>query len=153
MRWMIAAGLALTLALVFAPGALAQQAPRDKADAMWTNLASHVADREAAYLAINGRYFQGIRTHSPVPADGSEGAPDRSRKPTDQAEDWNAAGFVLPAAMPASLAIHVYDGPQGKGYTAILEVLVAGKRWRRVESFGPEAAHRTRSWIETGEGP
>ena len=35
MRWLTAAGLALALALVLVPGALAQQVPRDKADAMW----------------------------------------------------------------------------------------------------------------------
>ena len=147
---------ATLILMVFASPASAQTTVRDKADAMWANLAAHVSDRQAAYLAANppeAGYFQGIRTHSPTPGDGAEPAPDRSRRPTDQVEDWNAAGFTLPAKMPAALAVHVYDGPQGKGYTAILEVLVAGRRWRRAESFGPEAAHRTHAWREIKEGP
>ncbi|MDA2916756.1 hypothetical protein MYX64_07970 [Nitrospinae bacterium AH_259_B05_G02_I21] len=145
--------VAAVVLLALGTPALAQTTPRDKADAMWANLASHVADRQAAYLATNGRYFQGIRTHSPTPADGAVGAPDPSRKPTDQVEDWTGAGFTLPASMPAALAVHVYDGPAGKGYTAIFEVVVAGKRWRRAESFGPEAAWRTHAWVEIRGGP
>ena len=161
MRYLIMKSLwvpfAATLILMgLATPGLSQTKPRDKADAMWANLAAHVSDRQAAYLAANppeAGYFQGIRTHSPTPGDGAEPAPDRSRRPTDQTEDWNAAGFSLPARMPAALAVHVYDGPQGKGYTAILEVLVAGRRWRRAESFGPEAVHRTHAWREIKEGP
>lgn len=155
MRYLLAKHLwvpfTVAAVVLLASPALAQQTPRGKADAMWSNLASHVADRQAAYLATNGRYFQGIRTHSPVPADGAGAAPDPSRKPTDQAESWQDAGFALPAAMPAALAVHVYDGPKGKGYTAILEVLVTGKRLMRAESFGPEAVHRTHAWAEIRE--
>lgn len=147
---LLAAGLALALAL--ASPVLAQTTPRDKADAMWANLAPHVADRQAAYLAAHGRHFQGIRTHRPGQTPGVEAPPETSRRPTDQAESWNDAGFALPATMPAALAVHVYDGPAGRGYTAIIEVLVAGKRWRRAESFGPEAAHRTHGWQEIEEG-
>lgn len=154
MRWFAAVGLALALALVFAPGALAQTTPREQqaalaADAMLANLAAHVADRQAAYLLAHGRYFQGIRTHRQGQTPGVGAPPETSRRPTDQAEDWNGAGFSLPPA----IELHVYDGPAGKGYTAIIEVLVAGKRWRRAESSGPESAHRTHAWREVKEVP
>jgi hypothetical protein len=136
--------------MVVLPGsAQSQTTPREKADAMWASVASHVADRQADYFAAHGRFFQGIRTHQPRPKDGAEAAPETNRRPTDQAEDWNGAGFAL----PAFLEIHVYDDPAGKGYVAILEVEVAGSVWRRSVGADPEAVARTRGWLEIREGP
>lgn len=112
----------------------------------------HVWGRQVAYFGPEGRYFQGLATHSAKPADGAVTAPDAlANKPTDQAKSWNDAGFALPATMPMSLAINAYEGPQGHGYELILEFEFGGASYRRVENIGPET-WRPQAWTEVLEG-
>lgn len=111
-----------------------RQAVDDKLAAAWTQL----QNRQAAYLGTHGRYFQGIKTHAVTPADGDETAPALTRRPTDQTENWSDAGFNLPATLPMALQIDTYDGPQGKGFVAVLTVQIDGQLWRRSAQVGPE---------------
>jgi hypothetical protein len=88
-----------------------------------------------------GRFFQGLRSHSVVPAGGQAAAPDRlSSRPTDQAETlgelWN--GAQLPGLVPFALTINVYDGPDGRGWEAVIEMVDNGQLWQRVVNSGPE---------------
>lgn len=124
---------------------------QDNADTFLNDFLAHIAARQDAYSAIHGKYFQGISTHSVVPADGFETAPDLSVKPTDQAEDWDDIGFILPDTLPCAVEIHTYDGPLGKGYDVILTVEVNGQKWQRAKSTGPEAHYRVHAWYEVVE--
>lgn len=88
-----------------------------------------------------GRFFQGLRSHSTVPAGGQLVAPDRlSAKPTDQAESladlWS--GAQLPGLVPFALTVNAYDGPEGRGWEAVIEMVDSGQLWRRVVHSGPE---------------
>lgn len=98
-----------------------------------------IQTRQAAYLARRGRYWQGLATHTLLPADGLELPPDRlGTRPTDQPETWAEVG-AMPAIMPMSLTIDVYDGPQGQGYCATVRVTIGLRVWTRAQQFGPEA--------------
>ena len=136
----------LALSFCIATPALAQSR-RVRSDAMLNDLWAPIQERENVYFAANGRYFQGLLTPRNVRS--VDGSPNHARKPiTGQKDSWADAGFVLPSPMPASIEIHVYDGPQGKGYTTILHYKSGGKRFTKARSFGPEAAWRTHGWVE-----
>lgn len=122
-----------------------RQAVDDKLAAAW----SHIQARQTAFFNNKGRYFQGKRTHTLAPADGTEVAPDAlADHPTDQAETWGDAGFVLPATLPMVLEIHVYrTADNGYGYVGIVEVTINNKTWRRQAQVGPET-YRAHGWAE-----
>ncbi len=125
------------------------QSRQRRADTMLDNLWAHIQTREADYFATHGQYFQGLLT--PRNIRNSDGPTDLGRRPHDQAESWADAGFVLPVSVPASIEIHVYDGPRGQGYTAILHYKSGGKEFTKARSVGPEAFHRNHGWREAVE--
>ena len=127
---------------------------KTKIDGRLNLLLTHLEARQDIYFTAHGRYFQGIRTHAELPKGelDEETPPDTTRKPTDQAEDWDGAGINLPATMPFALSIDVYDGPRGKGWSVRVEVEHLGRDFARQVGFGPDAAHYTLDWQEIVEG-
>ena len=123
---------------------------KTKIDGRLNLLLTHLEARQDTYFTAHGRYFQGIRTHAVLPkGEIDEETPPNSRvKPTDQAEDWDDARILLPAKMPFALAIDVYDGPRGKGWSARVEVDYRGSFYSRRVGFGPDAADHTHDWKE-----
>jgi hypothetical protein len=104
-----------------------------------------LVERQEAYFTIHARYFQGLWTHSVVPDDGAEIAPDqRTSKPGDQQARW-ADFFSLPDVLPCALRIDVYEGDQGHGWTATVRVRVAGTIYQRIAHVGPQT-WRVQNW-------
>lgn len=112
---------------------------RDAVDAKLATLWPTVQARQATYAANhNGRYFQLLPTHLILPADGLETAlANLLAKPSYQAESGADFGG-WPATLPMCLTIHQYDGPQGRGYAGICEVVVSGTTYWRAAQVGPE---------------
>lgn len=123
---------------------------KTKIDGRLSLMLTHLEARQEAYIAAHGRYFQGIRTHAVLPkGEIDEETPPNSRvKPTDQAEDWDDVGILLPAKMPFALAIDVYDGPRGVGWSIRAEADYQGSLYARRVGFGPDAADYTHDWRE-----
>lgn len=121
---------------------------KEKIDGRLNLLLTHLEARQDDYFAVHGRYFQGIRTHTVLPKGeiDEETPPDKKRKPADQAEDWNDAGIVLPTKMPMALAIDVYEGPRGIGWSVRAEVEHRGREFVRRVGFGPDAEHYAHDW-------
>lgn len=125
---------------------------------LWTG---QIVPRQDAYFAANGKYWQGVRTTTLAlcpnnPSDASpsvlEVVPTMTVKPTDQAEDWTAAGINLGATVPMAFEIHSYNGPQGKGYVGIVWARWNGNVYTRSQNFGPET-WRTEPWAQVVTGP
>jgi len=111
---------------------------------------SEIQQAQAGYHATHGRYAQGLLTHSSIPADGVEAAPDRKHaKPTDQAESWEQLSN-LPATMMSALRLDVYDGPEGVGYVVVVGVRIGGRLWQKRINVGPET-WRAHGWREVVE--
>ena len=100
--------------------------------------------RQQIYRAMNGRYWQGARTHAVTPADGNATAPDPTRKVGDF-EDWQTFGAQLPAAVECAFQVDTYSGPGGDGYTVTVFVGVAGDVWTRTATFGADSK-RASGW-------
>lgn len=110
-----------------------RQAVDDRLAALWTA----IQNKEAAYYAANGKYWQGLRTMSAIPADGATALPDiGTATPTDQPDPWPAA--LRQVAMEMALQIDVYDGPSGVGYVATVSVRINSRVWERAAQVGPE---------------
>jgi hypothetical protein len=123
---------------------------RSAVDAFVSQQLAAVTAAQATYFGTHGRYFQGLPTHA-VPVAHTDAATGSTpgtltSHPADQAEDWLT---VFPSwnglGLPASLRLDVYDGPQGKGYTWIVEATHNGVIWRRSLHVGPET-YRTEPW-------
>lgn len=107
-----------------------------------------MVSRQNSYFAANGRYWQGRRTHTVIPADGAAVVPDRaSSRPSDSIGSWSDR-LTMPA-MRCAVQCDVHDGPAGKSYSMRLSVRVAGQLWAaRVRPGVGDAMVVTRDWIE-----
>lgn len=122
---------------------------RNRVDTFLTNKvggANGLIARQNAYFAANGKYWQGLVTHSAIPTHDSATVGDTSAnrltfKPTDQSETW---GDFLPEwnaeTFAAAVVIDVYDGPGGKGWIVIVFVRYSGTIYQRCKSFGPDTS-------------
>ena len=116
---------------------------RNAVDTRLANLWSTIQTRQDAYHATHGRYWQGRRTHTLDPADGTEVLPDIGTACPPDSEPYPASWRSQ--TYPMSLQLDVYDGPQGKGYLALVQVTINGPAWRRIAQVGPET-QRVRPW-------
>lgn len=118
------------------------------ADAVLTDLVNQLEIVQSDYITTNGRYWQGLVTHTSLPQDGQETVPNPNVHPTDQADTWNNVGIVLTSPAPIAVEVLAYDGPQGPGYVIIGSLVYDGERWIRSIGVGPEL--RSHSWLSTG---
>lgn len=138
------------LFLLVIPPAQAQGSVRGiqtAVDARFAALWSQIVIRETMYYQQHGRYFQGLPTHSQTPDGSNDAALDlQSSKPTDQADNWlDFLDTDIPASLPFSLLIDVYDGPAGSGFSATLQVQINGQLYARTQATGPER-QRVKGW-------
>ena len=112
-----------------------------------TDVASDIAPRQIAYKAVHGRFWQGILTPSVLPKDGVTRAPDKTLKPSDQDEDWNDFGAVIPTAVECSFAVDIYGSDADEGYIVRGEGVEKTKPYKRCLNVGPDAS-RELLWTE-----
>lgn len=124
---------------------------KDAADAKLATLWTAVQNKEAAYFAANNRYWQGLLTHSVIPAEGAEVLPNiGTASPSYQNDPYPSA--LRNVALPFALEIHQYVCPDGtKGYQAFIYVYVLGDLWTRSAQVGPET-FRGYGWTKVTAG-
>lgn len=109
---------------------------------------------QVAYAAAHaGRFFQGLATHSAIPQDGAEVAPDGlDTRPAYQAETWrDLFGLTFPNTLPFSLECHQYVNQAGqRGYFVVIRARVQGVTWRRSRGIGAESAQFNDAWKVIG---
>ena len=125
---------------------------RDRIDNWLTPRWSWLTGKQDDYFTANGLYFQGLWTHTAEVEQtdllgGDTLADNLASKPSDRPHDWrDAVGNALDSLpFPARLRLDVYDGPQGKGWQAMLQVRYQGNVYERVRQVGPET-YRTHDW-------
>lgn len=123
-----------------------------RANSFINNALPTVIERQDAYLALHGRYWQGLLTHDVPPshtnAADNDSKPNRfNNKPTDQVETWSD---IFPEwsdlNFPASVAFEPYDGPQGKGWVAQIFMIFNSILYIKTINHGPET-YRQFDWI------
>jgi hypothetical protein len=111
-----------------------------------------VVARQENYRANRGRYWQGLLSHSIVPAhtngaDGDAVADRLTQNPSDQFDTWKN---VFPewdgAPLPAAIRCDTYSGPLGDGYCVTIFIRFNGTLYSRSQNVGPES-HRTHDWM------
>lgn len=126
----------------------ALQTVKDAVDAKLATLWTAIQNRQDTFFATNGRYWEGRRTHSITPADGTETLPDIGTSSNTGSTAWPVA--IRNTALPMSIQVDAYDGPAGKGYVATIVAAIAGKTWQRSAQVGPET-WRQQGWAEMSE--
>lgn len=125
---------------------------RFRVDNWLTNRWPTIVQRQTNYFNSHGNYWQGLITHSNVPAHTTtitnDTVPTRwVSKPTDQNSSWlTAFPEWQNEAVSASLRCDVYKGPQGAGFVATVFVRFNGTLYSRSQNFGPET-FRTFDWF------
>tara|TARA_Y100001963_G_C6716846_1_gene417072 strand:- start:593 stop:1006 length:414 start_codon:yes stop_codon:yes gene_type:complete len=105
-------------------------------DARFAQYEAIIKATQKAYFSDNGRYWQGLWTHSSTPS--SESAPDSlSDSPTDQEASWldmlsAYPGISFPETMLSRMRIDTYEDSSGHGYVVILERDVGSDTWRKM---------------------
>ena len=123
---------------------------RNRIDDWLTPRWAWLTGKQDDYFTANGKYFQGLWTHTAEVDQTSEAGdtiPDNlTSSPTDQPHTWqDAIGNTFDALpLPARLRLDVYDGPQGKGWSATLQVKYGGNIYERTKGVGPEG--RDQNW-------
>jgi hypothetical protein len=105
---------------------------------------------EAAYHAAARRYLQCLVT-PPDDQDGTTLAPfDRSRKPSDEKDDWTklVAAADVATGTRCQYYVHRYDGPQGPGFVLGARVTWDGATWVYEEHHGPEDRPSLARWVQ-----
>jgi hypothetical protein len=126
---------------------------RSAVDAKLANVWTAIQNKETAYAnAHNGRFWQGLKTHTIDPADGATALPTIGGAcPSDQAgQPWPSAILTTPLEM--AVQIDCYDGPGGQGYQATVYVTILGATWTRTAQSGPET-WRASGWAQVIAGP
>ena len=112
------------------------------------NVFSRLEELQEQYFAEHNRYFQGIPTDDILFTAEAPVAVDETKKPDDQAENWQEFGFPRSSTL-VSYSIDVYDGPNGKGYTLQAAFEQDGARYHVSRHRGPENYRDTHNniWI------
>jgi hypothetical protein len=137
------AGLAVVMGFARpAPPAQAQGETFPLIDQVIGNYLPRLASYQASYVIANGRYFQGLWSHSAVPDESASLEPDQlTLRPTDQLEDFAAMWLTVRIAqgrLPLRFRIDVYNGPCGQGYVILIEVTRLGQIFTRAINVGCE---------------
>lgn len=131
---------------------------RNAADTFLANKWPTIVARQENFRANRGRYWQGLRTHTTVPAhtnstDGSKLGDRLNEGPGDQFSTWlNVFPEWLSELLPVTVWIDVYDGPEGHGWVGGIEATHNGNLWRRTQNVGPES-WRTQGWHQVTADP
>lgn len=111
-------------------------------------LSPTIQTRQTTYKSLRGRYFQGLITHSVLPEDETEAAPDRlDAKPAGQLESWNDVFTNFPATLPFAIEIHTYNDRKGnEGYIIVITLHINNRRWKRRHAFGGNPEQFITGW-------
>lgn len=118
---------------------------RNRCNTFLTNKVPILVARQNTYASNHGgRFFQGLITHSSIPAHTTSTAGDApgnrlTFRPTDQIESW---ADILPEFnsenFAAAATIDVYNGPSGNGWFLTVWVRHNGVIYQRQKWWGPE---------------
>jgi len=149
----------LTLALAAPAQALTLAQVRDAADArlatLWVDV---IRPGELAWFANRGVYGQCLHTQNIPDTAAADAAVQKLLPVTDvRIHDSNRescrdifGAVSINVSLPFAIAVHVYNGPQGKGFVAQVWLRHEGTEYTRARNYGPET-WRTFDWRQIQE--
>ena len=98
-----------------------------------------IAAKQGNYHVNNGRYFQGMPTHSSgnLPYDGLATTADRlGDSANDIPDTWYDFIPSYPVSTTYSLRLDYYNGIGGSGYVMVIQHVVTGQIWEKKINVG-----------------
>ena len=77
---------------------------KQEAETYLASLQTEILPLQSTYIGANGKYWQGLETPRPVPADGVDGTPDPDVA-RDGLPSWDDFGVTLPSAAPFAVSV------------------------------------------------
>lgn len=151
--------LLLTVSTAFQAYAGTLTQARQKVDDWLALKWPDIVARQQNYFVNRGQYWQGLKTHTVVPAftsgqDGDSIADRLDAQPDDVFSNWSTAfPDWVNAPIPCAVKCDVYQDPlDGWGWVATVYVRYNGTLYSRSRNVGPQA-WRTRAWAVEIENP
>lgn len=127
-----------------------------KFDVLWD---SFIVDSELDWFANRGAYAQCLHTQN-VPNNTPAGPAKEEMPITDRHNHHSFKESCddifghsnINRSMPFAIAVHVYNGPQGKGFVGVIWVKHDGVEYTLSRNYGPET-WRTQDWAVITEMP
>lgn len=116
-------------------------------DAEFAAYYSSLKSAQDTYFGIHGSYFQGLKTHATIPADGIAAAPNQlASQPSDQSADWNDFGFTPGASTKHCLECEKLQTASGFAWRASTYVYVAGALQKRTYHIASNGTKTDGDW-------
>lgn len=90
------------------------------------------------YKEQTGSYWQGLFSHSSIPALSNNYPDGWFNKPTDVGKRWADVGIINFETMPYRLKVDVYNGPSGPGWVACIQAYDGSRYMERCTGYGGE---------------
>jgi hypothetical protein len=117
---------------------------RNKVNVWFGNRWQAIVDRQLAYMATHGNFWQGLYTHTfdllyTTNVDAEAPGDNLTSHPTDQAETWvDIVPEWAGLALPARFVCDVYEGPLGEGFSLTAYMFHNGALNVKAQQYGPE---------------
>lgn len=119
---------------------------QEDCDAFLNNILVQLLDPQQDFLVANAQYWQGLDTHSIIPADGVATAPDQlGLYPDYEDVGWDGMGLTLPADFICDLRCNTYLSVDGAGWVLSGLVYDSGNLYERRINVGYDT-RRTQDW-------
>lgn len=147
--------LALAVPVQAIPLDMALDNASQRFDVLWD---SFIVDSELDWIDTHGAYGQCI--HTQVIPENSSSGPIKQEKPVTDVHNHHSfkescqdilGPSNINVNLPFAVAVHVYNGPQGKGFVAQIWTGYEGAVYTTAKHYGPEA-WRAFDWREVQEG-
>ena len=146
-------GIILTCTnILFGFGELPNNKNKIKFIEEFTLISSEIDSLQQVYFQKNGRYFQGIVFPDTVKninrTDDKKDVFDRTKKPTDEIDDWESFGFSQKEVW-GQYEINVYENPlQEWGYNLGVKIKYPdGKLFANISNVGSETHRDSGGWV------
>jgi hypothetical protein len=123
-------------------------------DGQIASLMTSLAVQQTTYKAAHGKFFQGLTTASDatLPNNTDAGTLQTvpqvlTATPTDQSENWNQIGIIIPGTLSCSMTVDNYGGPQGQGWVMTTRFQHTGHIFSKSTNSGPET-YRNSAWTQ-----
>jgi len=123
---------------------------RNRVDTWLTNKFPILNNKQDAYFLTHSNYFQGLMTHSSIPAHTTTTVADTvadqlALHPTDQLENWLDVSLLAGENLAGAILIDVFENATGKGWIVSVYVKHNGVTYRRIKAVKGEI-HRDMDW-------
>jgi len=126
---------------------------RADANSYLDDMVTNIATKQTDYHTANSEYWQGLPTHSVIPVDDSDNAPDQLGGSVTGHTSWTTFGVTVPGVSNISFRVNAYISPIGEGYQVVGEIVLGTDTYTRGVNVGADSSFTTDGWLKNLNDP